>query len=223
MSILIIILKMKILSHRGFWTETFIKNSKESFINSFSKGFGTETDLRDYNGEIVISHDIPEQDNLVSFNSFLEIYSKYANFSIEMPLALNVKSDGLQTKARNILQKFNIENYFFFDMSIPDHIGYIKANLNTYTRQSEYEKEPIFYKESNGIWLDAFENQWYDSELINYHLNSLKKVAIVSFDLHKREYLEQWEFVKSENFHNNENILLCTDNPEIAKSFFYEQ
>lgn len=214
---------MKIISHRGYWNEIIKKNSSESFLHSFKNGFGTETDIRDYHGKIVISHDIPEQDNLVSFDSFLEMYSKYANLSIEMPLALNVKSDGLQMKAKNILQKYNIENYFFFDMSIPDHIGYIKANLNTYTRQSEYEKEPVFYNDSYGIWLDAFENQWYDAELINYHLNSLKKVAIVSFDLHKREYLAQWDFLKSKNLHLNENILLCTDNPEIAKTFFYEQ
>jgi hypothetical protein len=214
---------MKILSHRGYWNETINKNSKESFVNSFDKHFGTETDLRDYNGEIVISHDVPEQHNLVSFESFLEIYSSYNDKIEAMPLALNIKSDGLQVKVKNILQKYKIENYFFFDMSIPDHIGYIKANLKTYTRQSEYENEPIFYKESNGIWLDAFENQWYDAELINYHLKSLKKVAIVSFDLHKREYLTQWKFLKSKNFHLNENILLCTDNPERAKSFFYEQ
>ena len=139
-----------------------------------------------------------------------------------MPLALNIKSDGLQIKVKNLLQKYKIENYFFFDMSIPDHIGYIKANLNTYTRQSEYEKEPIFYNDSIGIWLDAFENKWYDAELINNHLNSFKKVAIVSFDLHKREYLDQWEFLKSHHFHTNENLLLCTDTPETAKTFFYE-
>ena len=139
-----------------------------------------------------------------------------------MPLALNVKSDGLQLKAKNILQRFNIENYFFFDMSIPDHIGYIKANLKTYTRLSEYEKEPIFYHNSGGVWLDAFEKQWYDADLINMHLNNSKKIAIVSFDLHKRDYLSQWEFLKSKNFHTNKNVLLCTDNPEIAKIFFYD-
>lgn len=212
---------MKILSHRGFWTQTIIKNSKESFINSFSKGFGTETDLRDYNGEIVISHDIPEQDNLVSFESFLEIYKSYSN--LEIPLALNVKSDGLQIKAKSILKKFNIEDYFFFDMSIPDHIGYIKTKLISYTRQSEYEKEPIFYNDSSGIWLDAFESLWYDNILINDHLNNNKKVSIVSFDLHKREYLSQWNYIKTNKFHLNENVLLCTDYPEEAKSFFYEK
>ena len=62
---------MKILSHRGYWNEQINKNSSESFTHSFKKGFGTETDLRDFKGEIVISHDIPEQDNLVSFESFL--------------------------------------------------------------------------------------------------------------------------------------------------------
>ena len=56
----------------------------------------------------------------------------------------------------------------------------------------------------------------------NLQQNNLKKVAIVSFDLHKREYLDQWEFLKSHNFHTNESLLLCTDNPETAKTYFYE-
>ena len=213
---------MKILSHRGYWNKNISKNSKESFINSFSKGFGTETDLRDYNGNVVISHDIPEQNNLISFETVLEIYLKYSSSEVIMPLALNVKADGLQIKAKQILDKYQIKDYFFFDMSIPDHIMYIKSNLKTFTRQSEYEKTPIFYENSLGIWLDAFENLWYSEDVINDHLNNNKNVAIVSFDLHKREYIEQWKFLKLKHFHLNENVLLCTDNPEEAKLYFYE-
>ena len=213
---------MKILSHRGYWNKNISKNSKESFINSFSKGFGTETDLRDYNGNVVISHDIPEQNTLISFETLLEIYLKYSSSEVIMPLALNVKADGLQIKAKQILDKYQIKDYFFFDMSIPDHIMYIKSNLKTFTRQSEYEKTPIFYENSLGIWLDAFENLWYSEDVINDHLNNNKNVAIVSFDLHKREYIEQWKFLKSKHFHLNENVFLCTDNPEEAKLYFYE-
>ena len=101
---------MKILSHRGYWNKNISKNSKESFINSFSKGFGTETDLRDYNGNVVISHDIPEQNNLISFETVLEIYLKYSSSEVIMPLALNVKADGLQIKAKQILDKYQIKD-----------------------------------------------------------------------------------------------------------------
>ena len=46
---------MIILSHRGFWKTKDEKNTITSFKRSFDCGFGTETDLRDHDGEIVIS------------------------------------------------------------------------------------------------------------------------------------------------------------------------
>ncbi|SQK72416.1 Uncharacterised protein [Tatumella ptyseos] len=37
---------MQILSHRGLWTTAEEKNSLQAFCQSFSAGFGTETDVR---------------------------------------------------------------------------------------------------------------------------------------------------------------------------------
>ena len=215
---------MKIISHRGYWNDKFSKNSKESFEHSFIKGYGTETDLRDHDGEIVISHDMPDRNTeLVTFESFLQIYKSNYNFYSQLPLALNVKADGLQEKAMNLIIKYEVENYFFFDMSIPDHIMYEKINAKTYSRQSEYESSPTMYEISKGIWLDAFLGLWYDAKVIQDHLLQSKKVALVSFELHKRDNIEQWMFLKENNFHLNPNIILCTDFPEKAKIFFYEK
>ena len=72
---------------------------------------------------------------------------------------------------------FRIENYFVFDMSVPDTKSYIDLHMQTYSRQSEFEQEPVFYNEVNGIWLDSFETEWYTPELIQAHLN-LKKTKI---------------------------------------------
>ena len=52
---------MIILSHRGYWKDVNEKNQQVSFERSFSLGFGTETDIRDYKGELVISHDIADE------------------------------------------------------------------------------------------------------------------------------------------------------------------
>ena len=51
---------MEILSHRGYWKNEGEKNTKIAFERSFQLGFGTETDIRDYKGELVISHDIAD-------------------------------------------------------------------------------------------------------------------------------------------------------------------
>ena len=56
---------IRIIDHRGEWCtssnqaeNTALQNSKVSFLRSFQKGRGVEFDVRDYNGDLVISHDV---------------------------------------------------------------------------------------------------------------------------------------------------------------------
>jgi hypothetical protein len=120
-----------------------------------------------------------------------------------------------------MLQKNKIDNYFFFDMSLPDALGYVKEGLKIFSRQSEYEKEAYLYKEANGIWLDEFHQHWIDEKIILQHLTEQKKVCIVSPELHKRNYKEEWEHYKHITYKFGlENLMLCTDYPDEAKTFF---
>lgn len=208
---------MEVISHRGYWKSKNDKNSITAFRRSFELGFGTETDVRDYNGELVISHDVADS-NSMNFDSFLELYIKYNKPS--MTLALNIKADGLHNIIFKQLRAFEIENYFVFDMSIPDTIGYLKKGVPFFSRQSEYEKTPAFYDNCCGVWLDSFKGVWFNKELILAHLNNYKKVAIVSSELHKRSTEELWYFIKSNKLHVKESIILCTDVPEKARQYF---
>ena len=45
---------MKIISHHGFWHIPSEKNTETAFCRSFELGFGTETDVRDSLGALVI-------------------------------------------------------------------------------------------------------------------------------------------------------------------------
>jgi len=127
----------------------------------------------------------------------------------------------LQVELKSILQKYKIDNYFFFDMSVPDTLGYIKHGLNIFTRQSEYEQIPSFYQEAKGIWLDEFYTHWINSQIIEEHLNNNKKICIVSPDLHKRDYIQEWqEYKEIESKFKNANLMLCTDQIEEARRFF---
>lgn len=210
---------MKILSHRGIWNKKEEKNTESAFINSFLQGFGIETDIRDFNGELVISHDVANRNSLKA-NEFFKIYSKYDQKPM---LALNVKSDGIQNLLVELIKKYNIDNYFIFDMSIPEQYVYTKENLNIFTRQSDIEKEIVLYEKSCGIWLDSFEDEWIDEKTIEYHVRNNKKVCIVSPELHNRNYRERWEVYKKidDKFKNSE-IFLCTDKAIEARSFFNE-
>ncbi len=208
---------MQIISHRGYWKDSSEQNTSVAFERSFSLSFGTETDVRDYMGNLVISHDIAIN-SCMAVDQFFFNYKQYAHSPLT--LALNIKADGLQFQLLRLLELYNIYNYFVFDMTVPDTIGYIKQGIRFYSRQSEYEPNPAFYDDCAGIWLDAFHNTWYSNKLIEDHLDQNKQVAIVSPELHKRDHLSLWEKLKKDGLHHSNNVLLCTDIPEEAVVFF---
>lgn len=203
---------MKILSHRGFWKNPVEKNTEIAFIRSFDSGFGTETDVRDLAGRLVISHDMPLGSEL-DFVDFLKLTEGYS-----LPLALNVKSDGLATMLVKLMHNHRINDWFVFDMAVPDMRSYILAGAPVFTRMSEIEREPVWLEESVGIWLDSFVGDWFDNKLIEKLTKLNKRVCIVSPELHKRNHLPLWQQLRS--LVRNDLLMLCTDMPAEAKEFF---
>ena len=207
---------MIILSHRGYWKTTEEKNTQTAFERSFSMAFGTETDLRDRNGELVISHDPALQDALPA-ESFFMAYRQQLE---DLPLALNIKADGLQKLLAAALAEHQIRNYFVFDMSVPDMIAYIKAGLRVFTRQSEYEPNTVLYEQSQGVWIDGFKTDWVDEATIEKHLKHGKQVCLVSPDLHGRPFEAFWGKLAKMPVTSSPNLMLCTDHPEQARKIF---
>jgi glycerophosphoryl diester phosphodiesterase len=208
---------MIIISHRGYWKDITEKNQIISFKRSFAMGFGTETDIRDYENELVISHNIANED-CIKVESFFELYR---GFGKKLPLALNIKATGLQQKLKALLERYEIKNYFVFDMSIPDGLGYLQEGFKVFTRQSEYEHEPSFYKDVDGVWLDEFHMHWSDESVITGHINTGKKVCIVSPEIHGRDNRLEWEdYKKIDEKLKNGKLMICTDRPEKAKEYF---
>ena len=153
-----------------------------------------------------------------------EFFQIYNSYSKQLPLALNIKADGLQEKLLLELTKFNIKNYFVFDMSVPDGLACLKAGLRTFTRQSEYESNPAFYEQSKGVWLDEFSSHWIDEITVNQHLNNGKDICIVSPELHKRSMQIEWNNYKKFSKIKNSlgKLMICTDLPEKAQRMFNE-
>ncbi len=208
---------MLILSHRGFWLSASEKNTVAAFKRSFEQGFGLETDIRDYQGDLVISHDIPVPTSL-PFEDFLQIHR---DIGPHLPLAINIKADGLQVLIMDLLKKYQVSNYFTFDMSVPDMLGYLKADINVFSRQSEYEPDPACYGQAEGIWLDGFHGEWWSGQVIQEHLDHHKKVCIVSPELHRRPHFPTWEKMKSFSWCAHPDVMLCTDFPQQALEFFH--
>jgi glycerophosphoryl diester phosphodiesterase len=203
---------MIILSHRGYWTQAHEKNTTTAFAHSFNLGFGTETDIRDQNGILVISHDMPSNVSL-TFKDFLNIYGKS-----HLPLALNIKADGLASILKENLQNIDHSNWFVFDMSIPDMRAYLNQGIPIFTRMSEVEQQPVWLDQAAGVWLDSFSTEWYDTNLIEKLLLQGKKVCVVSSELHGRDKSSLWRLLYPLSHHAQ--LMLCTDTPEEAKDYF---
>jgi glycerophosphoryl diester phosphodiesterase len=203
---------MEILSHRGYWTEQAERNQPPAFSRSFDMGFGTETDIRDRLGQLVVSHD-PATSESLTLQDFVGILA-----SRSLPLALNIKADGLAGSLRAALDEADITTAFVFDMSVPDTRAYFTAGIPVFARMSEVEQEPVWLDRSQGVWLDAFERLWYDHEVLERLLDAGKRVCVVSPELHARDHSAGWELLAP--FADRPNLMLCTDKPEDATEYF---
>ncbi|MBR0289371.1 MAG: hypothetical protein IJQ82_10360 [Selenomonadaceae bacterium] len=205
---------MKILCHRGFWHKPEEKNSLVALKFAVAQGYGFESDVRDYCGQLVISHDIANEKS----PALEEVLKILAGAEDKFCFAINIKADGLVGELKNLLEKYSLKNYFVFDMSVPQMLWYRNAGMKFFTRQSEFEKFLTLYDEAAGVWLDAFESDdWITVELIKNHLARGKKVCVVSPELHEREPQKFWSLLKQIK---SSDLYLCTDLPTKAEKFF---
>lgn len=165
---------MDIIAHRGIWNKSADKNSIEAFKLSFNEKFGIETDLRDYQGSIVISHDpVINEKNILFFEDLLKLYKNSKSKNV---LALNIKCDGIISEAETMLNKYKIKNYFFFDMTIPEFINASRKNIKKiFCRNSEYESFEKLLNLTKGVWLDSFNGKHQNLKNLILYLSSKKK------------------------------------------------
>ena len=198
---------MEVIAHRGFWDKNNQKNSLNSFENALKHNFGIETDIRDLNGSLVISHDPPnnKKDQLISFKEFLRLYRGRQSNST---LALNIKSDGITQQIKSELIEFNIQRYFIFDMTIPDMMSYLNSGMRVFARESEYEKALFLKDKVDGVLIDSFSEKFYQKLDLEKIFKEWEEICIISPELHKFEKQAFWDKLKHSNY-----ISLCTDHP----------
>ena len=187
-----IVLNTQFICHR-------INNINE--LKNIDKEFGVEIDLRDdhKSGKIILAHD-----PFVKGDYFEDYLKNYKNNT----LILNIKSERIEIECLKLLEKYNINNYFFLDSSFP--MIYLLNNQfknnNIACRLSEYEPINHFlncldlYKY---IWIDCFTKFSLNKEYYNIIKKNNKKICIVSPELQK-------QFEKIEIYRNiiiSENII----------------
>ena len=211
--------KANIFAHRGRWNNNNEKNKMIALSSALQAGYSIETDIRDYQGSLCISHDPPSQDEIGSLDELLGFYKSR---NCKSKLALNVKADGIQYLIKEKLTSYNITDYFLFDMSIPDHLKYKEMGLKEYMRVSEHESYEVLERTSEGIWYDF--KRYTRPNIIgaNRFLKKNQRLNFVSPELHGYTDMRAtvWGIIREQGFHRLDTFELCTDYPDEAYNYF---
>lgn len=213
---------LRILAHRGLWTSRPERNSLHACTEAFRQGFDVELDVRDYARRLVVCHDPPDSEEVL----FEEVLRAWAREGGARTIAINVKSDGLQPLLAETLRRHRIETYFVFDMSVPDLVGYRRAGLRYFTRQSDLEPVPHCLDGAAGVWFDGFERDWDDVDTLLGCATRGLDVALVSPELHGREHHAFWSRLRTSLGtwppQARDRLWLCTDHPGDCRAYFDE-
>jgi len=191
-----------VFAHRGFWKNSFPQNSLDSFEAAESMGFSIETDLRTFNGDLVISHDSILGESFIGLNNLTRLNSAFA---------LNIKEDGLQTKIVELREWIKGSSSFVFDGSLPEMYRYKKLGIDHALRISEYERTLAW--DCNTVWLDSFESDWWVDDVSLIEIIQGKNVIVVSPELHGRDYKNLWDYLRESRQKGRFDFSICTDLP----------
>lgn len=204
----------RILAHRGLWHDPSEANSPEALIRALSEGFGIETDLRDLDGSIVVSHD-PPSGFAPAFAQLLREWRATGHTRGRF-FALNVKADGLVSLLSSFRPLLSGLQHYFFDMSFPQLRLYVGAEYPVAFRVSEYEPISAGTIERLGadcrFWLDGFESDWWLNDSAINRLCDFAYVAVVSPEIHGRDPRNVWEWYANK-VAGGCDVSICTDRP----------
>lgn len=116
-------------------------------------GMGVELDLRSEGKRLILHHD-PFQPG-ETFEDYLKAYHHGL-------MIVNVKAEGLEEPALELLEKYGVKNYFFLDLSFPALIKLAtRGEPNIAVRFSEFEplEQCLALKGLvRWVWVDCFTN-----------------------------------------------------------------
>jgi len=200
-----------IYAHRGVWTSPDQQNSPSSIETAHKLGFGIETDFRSHNNQLVVSHDPYIDKEILDLDEF--------NFQ-DIPVAMNLKEDGLSGQYRDFLEINQNQFSFVFDGSIPEMAKIRDTGLPHALRLSEYEKELPW--ETSFIWVDAFMGEWWLGSQEIVDLQQEHFLVFVSPELHGRNFETAWQYFRRITHENSKKFGICTDFPIQLKEFLSE-
>ena len=193
---------MQFIAHR-------INTIKE--LKSLPEKYGVELDVRDCGNNLIIVHNPFEK------GEDFEEYLKHYNHGT---MIVNVKSERIEHKVIELLDKYEINDYFFLDSSIPMiYLLSEEGNKNSAVRFSELEPIELALAMKNRVkwvWVDCFYSLPIDKNKYNILKNNGLKLCLVSPELQGRPE----DILTYKKYLNENNILfdaICTKSYNIEK------
>ncbi len=186
------------IAHRVNTIEALIATPKE---------FGVELDLRSEGYEIIIHHD-PFQKG--------ELFADYLKHFNHAFIILNIKTEGIEPKVKEMVESAGIADYFFLDISQPFLIKYaLQGWKNLAVRVSEYETVESAMRlagKAEWVWIDCFTGYYLSGEELKT-LRENFKVCLVSPELQKHP--NEWISSFIESMYPFKPDAVCTKFPDL--------
>jgi hypothetical protein len=155
-------------------------------LQSTPSHFGVEMDIHGYADRLVVHHE-PGHD-AIDFEEWLEAYDHAF-------LIANIKEEGVERRARDLILARGIDAFFMLDLSFPAIVKMVRSGESRVAvRVSEYESAAgalRLARRAGWIWLDSFEGGVPVplAELTALH-DAGFRICVVSPELHGREAVE---------------------------------
>ena len=195
---------MEIILHR--------RNSLDELLEVPTK-YGVEIDIRSYKNDLILSHDPFKKGEF--FSDWIVNYNHGT-------LIINVKEEGLEERVFEILDKKEVNDFFFLDQSFPFMLKYSDfLKGRSAVRISEYESIETaknLIGKVDWIWLDCFSKFPLRADDLLSLKESNFKLCIVSPELQGRDNIEYIKtFIDQILELNTEFDAVCTKFPDLWK------
>jgi hypothetical protein len=175
-----------------------------SALKELPEGFGLEVDLRDHDGRLILQHDPFTEGE--DFEEFLKFYKHSL-------IILNIKSERIEWRVLELLNKYSVTDYFFLDSSFPMIYQLSeKGESNTALRFSEFEGIDTLVTmqvRAKWVWVDCFTKLPLNDDIYKRIKALGYKICLVSPELQGRPH----EIITYKDYLEDEKIFLdavCT-------------
>lgn len=183
---------------------------------------GAEIDVRYHHDDIILHHDPfgHHKTHLVKLEDFLK------QWTCAGPLILNVKTEGIELNCIQLLNYYQVKNWFFLDLSMPYFVKYSElaenGSINGFSPNNLAirfsEREPIEYAlnfagKVNWVWVDCFSKMPLSTENAKLLTKAGFQICVVSPELQQHHVSRISEF--KELLKDIEVAAICTKHPAL--------